>query len=175
MRQQTIRPIVPVIVQSGSNRCLTYALIDSGASISAIRLDTVDIVGAKIIQKSTKLATFGKNEVAQRDFASFELLPLDESFSIKIKDALVGNILSTESEKPPLNKTVERFPYMNGVKIDELDDPTISLIIDVRHAWTWVGGETRIGDRDEPIALKTRWGWTVLGSQSEKGSLQTQE
>ena len=174
MRQQIIRPCVPVIVQSGLNRCLTYALIDSGATISAIRLDTVDLIGARIIHKSNKLATFGKSEVAQRDFTSFEVMPLDKSFTIKIKDALVGDILSTENEKPPQNKLVEKYRFMEGVKFDELEDRTISLIIDVRHAWTWAGGEIRAGNRDEPIAMKTRWGWTVLGSQFSGESLPVQ-
>ena len=59
MGQRTIRPIVPVRVKSELGSCLTYALIDSGASISAIRLDTADAVGARVTQKESKLVTFG--------------------------------------------------------------------------------------------------------------------
>ena len=86
----------------------------------------------------------------------------------------MGDILSTENEKPPQNKSLEKYHFMKGVQLNELEDQTISLIIDVRHAWTWVGGEIREGNRDEPIALKTHWGWTVLGSQVSGDTLPTQ-
>ena len=102
MGQLTYRPIVPVKLKSDLDSCLTYALIDSGASTSAIRLDTADLIGANVIQKESKLVTFGKNETAQRDFTSFEIEPLDGSFGIKIKNALVGNILTTHRIFPPL-------------------------------------------------------------------------
>ena len=155
-------------MKSDLGSCLTYALIDSGASISAIRLDAADFVGAKVTQKESKLVTFGKNETAQRDFASFEIEPIDKTFCIKIKDALVGDILTTEKEKPPKNEVVGNYPFMAGVNFVELEDPTVSVILDVRHAWTWAGGDTKSGSRDEPIALKTRWGWTLLGAQNNE-------
>ena len=68
----------------------------------------------------------------------------------------MGDILTTEKEKPPTNKVAEHYPFMTGVNFVELDDPTVSVILDVRHAWTWAGGETKSGSRDEPIALKTK-------------------
>ena len=79
----------------------------------------------------------------------------------------MGDILTTEKEKPPTNKVAEHYPFMTGVNFVELDDPTVSVILDVRHAWTWAGGETKSGSRDEPIALKTKWGWTFLGAQNK--------
>ena len=99
-----IRPIVPVIVRSGNFERATYAMLDSAATSSAVLLETIDSVNGMIYEKTCKLSTFDKCESSQRDFASFEILPLDRSFSLEVDNALVGNILTTEKDKPPRNQ-----------------------------------------------------------------------
>ena len=160
-----IRPIVPIIVKYGENRAYTYAMIDSAANTSAIKLDLLDLINGHISQKNCKLATFGKNVRSQRDFTEFEIMPIDESFTLDVKNALVGNILTTERDRPPSNNDIRDLTYMKDVSFVELDDPTVAVILDAKFAWTWVGGETRLDAIDSPIAVKTRFGWTLIGPQ----------
>ena len=103
-----------------------------------------------------------------RDFTNFELLPLDKSFVLNIENALVGQILTTKSDKPPRNIDFARYPYMGDAHVEELDDDTMGVILDARYAHTWVTDDYRSNSELEPICLKTKWGYTMIGPSPEK-------
>ena len=167
MGQSVIRPVVPIIVRCGENQAHTYAMIDSAATTSAIKLDLLDAINGHVFQKNCRLSTFGRNGRSQRDFTDFEITPLDGSFTLDVRNALVGDILTTERDKPPRNKDIEDISYLNDVTFDELDDPTIAVILDAKFAWTWVGGEIRSDTEDRTIGVRTMFGWTLIGPQLE--------
>ena len=142
-------------------------MIDSAATTSAIKLDLLDSLDGHTFQKNCRLSTFGKNVQSQRDFANFEITPLDGTFTLDVKNALVGNVLTTERDKPPRNDDIKDITYMDDVTFDELDDPTISVILDAKFAWTWAGGEIRSESKEKPIAIRTMFGWTLIGPKLE--------
>jgi hypothetical protein len=95
---------------------------------------------------------------------SFEIVSLDEEVCIKVEDASVSKILTTANDKPPTNGEVEGLDYMEGiVSFQELDDELIGIILPVQYARTWLGGEIVQGDPDQTMALRTKFGWTLLG------------
>ena len=163
VRNPVIRPIVPVIVKTEKKSIATYAMIDSAATSSAI-LDTIAAsVDATITQQPCKLTTFDSKSNEFRDFTDFSIQPLDRSFTLNIKNALVGKILTTEHDRPPRNTDIAHLTYMNDVHFDELENDTIGVILDASFAWTWVASETRHRSKDEPIAVRTHFNWTLIG------------
>ena len=163
MGGRAIRPIVPVIVKAGGKETAVYAMIDSAATSSAALLETIDSVNAEIFELPCKLSTFDSCMESRREFANFQIQPLDKSFTLEIRNALVGNILTTERDKPPRNQDIAHLDYMKDVHFKELDDPTIGVILDASHAWTWTRGEDRYRSESEPIAIQTKFGWTLIG------------
>ena len=117
-------------------------MIDSAATSSAI-LDTIAAsVDATITQQPCKLTTFDSKSNEFCDFTDFSIQPLDRSFTLNIKNALVGKILTTEHDRPPRNTDIAHLTYMNDVHFDELENDTIGVILDASFAWTWVASET---------------------------------
>ena len=138
-------------------------MLDCAATSSAVLLETLDSINGKIFELPCKLSTFDKCESSSRDFANFKILPLDRSFTLEVENALVGTILTTERDRPPRNSKIENIPYMKDVHFEELDDDTIGVILDARFAWTWTRGRDCFNAIDDPIAIETKFGWTLIG------------
>lgn len=159
----TIRPIVPCIVRVGESERATYAMLDCAATSSAILLEIVDSVKGEIFELPCKLSTFDSCQDSTREFCNFEVMPLDRSFTLDVQNGLVGTILTTEQDQPPRNLEIAQHSYLSDVHFDELDDPTIGLILDAKWAYTWLGGEIRSNSPTDVIGLHTKFGWTLIG------------
>ena len=142
-------------------------MLDSAATTSAILASLADRIGADVFQESCQLSTFDSCEESKRDFANFTVQPIDGEFSLDIVNALVGTILTTERDKPPRNSDVCHLSYLKDVHFHELDDPTVGVILDARWAWYWVKSEIRANSSEDPICLRTRFGWTMIGPRLE--------
>ena len=167
---KTVRPIIPVLASVAGKEIPVYAMIDSAATSSAILLETADLIGAEIFQLPCKLSTFDSTIETERDFTNFKIKPLDRSFEVDIQNALVGQILTTERDKPPMNSDIAHLDYMSDVHFIELDDPTIGIILDASLAWTWIGGEIRHGSRDDVLGVLTKFGWSLIGPSSDQAN-----
>ena len=152
-----------------------YAMLDSAATSSAILLETADSINAEIFQLPCRLSTFDSSTETQRDFTNFKIKPLDGSFELDIQNALVGQILTTERDRPPRNCDIAHLDYMSDVQLVELDDPTIGVILDASFAWTWVGGKIRHGPLDGIIGISTKFGWSLIGPSSAQNDNGTHE
>ena len=141
-------------------------MIDSAASSSAILLQTADMIKAEIYQLPCRLSTFDSSIEAQRDFTNFTVKSLDRTFERSVTKALVGQILTTEKDRPPRNSDIAHLDYMSDVHFTELDDPTIGVILDASFARAWVGTEVRCGPLDGIIGVLTSFGWTLIGPSS---------
>ena len=172
---KTVRPIIPVLASVAGKEIPVYAMIDSAATSSAILLETADLIGAEIFQLPCKLSTFDSTIETERDFTNFTIKPLDRSFELDIQNALVGQILTTERDRPPRNSDIAHLDYMSDVHFMELDDPTIGIILDASYAWTWIGGEIRHGSREDLISVLTKFGWSLIGPSSDQAADTTHE
>jgi hypothetical protein len=114
--------------------------------------------------KMKTVTVLDRKTTAERELVRFEIVSLDENVCIKVKDSLVSEVLTTANDKPPTNKEVKGLDYMEGiVSFQELDDELIGVILPDQYARTWLGGEIIQGDPNQTMALKTEFGWTLLG------------
>ena len=163
-----LRLIVPILVDAGGVSIPVYALLDTGANRSAILTSLVYRIGGKINEKFCKISTFGQNVSSNCEFTDFSVQPLDESFSFLVKGAIVGDILTTERDIPLTNKDIEGHSYLKDVRLQELEDKTVGVILDVNFVRYWTGSEVRKGLEDQPIGILTKFGWAVHGPPLEK-------
>ena len=70
----------------------TYALLDYGATCSALSDDLAEKINVTTKTLRVKLETFDKTSTAERDVASFTVMNLNQDFSIEVKNALIGTI-----------------------------------------------------------------------------------
>ena len=158
-----IRPIVPILINAGGTTVPVYALIDSGANKSAILSSLVYKIGAEIHEKSCKVSTFGQVKETTCEFTSFFVQPLDKKFSKPVKNAVVGDVLTGENEKPLTNSDIANHAYLKDVNLQELKDKTIGVILDASFVRNLAGSEIREDTEEDPMAVRTSFGWTVMG------------
>ena len=166
------RAIVPMLISAAGGTIATYAMIDSGATHSAILIDLAKKIGAKIQKSQCKLTTFGSTVYQELEFTSFRVNPLNKKFSFQdslVEKALVGDNLTTMNETPPSNHDIANIPFLHDVKFDELEDKTVGVVLDVKFAWTYLKGqEVRFANNSETFAVNSEFGWTLIGPSLKK-------
>ena len=90
--------IVPVRVVYGDTSLPTYALLDSGATGSAISWKLVERMNMTVRHETMTISTYDYKGTAPRCLVNVCIEPLDGTFSIELRDTLVGNILTTEGD-----------------------------------------------------------------------------
>ena len=116
------------------------------------------------IYDDVTLSHFNYRGTALRELTDFTIEPLDGSFKLDLKRVLVGHILTTEHDKPPSQSDIEQHPFLEGaVSFAELDDDHIGLMLSARQAFLWERGERLSDGPNDPIAVKTSFGWALIG------------
>jgi hypothetical protein len=155
------------MVRVGDRAVATYAMIDSGANCTGIVPQLVRRLDMEVEFKMKTVSVLDPKTTAERELVGFEIVSLDENVCIKVKDALVSDILTTANDKPPTNEEVEGLDYMEGmVSFQELDNELVGVLLPVQTCRTWLGAEIVLGNPDQTVALRTMFGWILLGPSS---------
>ena len=121
---------------------VTYAMLDPTATSPEVSKTIVEELGSETWTSQVTLCSFGYRTVGERVKTRFSIEPLDGSCSIPLEDVLVGNILTTEDERPPTNQDILGFDHLRDVvSFEELETKTVGLIISAGLAWTWYQDE----------------------------------
>ena len=157
------RPIFSCIVKHGSREIPIYGMYDSGCTSAILLTSISEDLHIHTSPRHCRLSTFDKNRVEVREFASFEVMSTDRSTRFTVKDALVGEVLTTEDDNPPRNNDVTPYRYLDGVVFDELESDLVGIILGAPFAWLWMEGDTKFHSPELPLAKKSRLGWLLIG------------
>ena len=142
--------------------CPTYAMLDTGANCSAVTEDICETIGAEISNLDIKLAVFGHESTKSRAVTSVSVFSLKQDFHINLKNALVGDYISRESEKPPRAEELKKFKHLKNVTLNDLDDLSVGVLLDAKYAWAFMTGEIKNGEISEPMAVRSKFGWALV-------------
>ena len=154
---------MPVLASAGDSIVAVYALFDSGASCSAVSSNLVNKIAAPISSLNIHLGTFDNQSVADREVASFVITDLNETIEINVNNALIGSILSTESESPPRKNQLKDYPHLADLPISELEHDSIDIILDAKYAHLFLSGEVRRSDNCNTLGIFGSFGWSIIG------------
>ena len=87
-----------------------------------------------------------------------------------MKKVVVMKILTTKNDKPPTSNKTLGQAYLEDASFRELPGKEINMIMPVSFSWCWLGGRVRRSTIDKPIAIKTKFGWTLAGGKTNKVS-----
>ena len=110
-----------------------------------------------------KLNTFNQNSQSKRPITSFKITNLAETFQLDIENALISNSLSTEGENPPTPEDLHQFEHLKNLTITELENKEVGVLLDAKHSFYFCTGDKYAGGPNDPIALETYFGVTLIG------------
>ena len=133
------------------------------------------MIRAKLDYGPSRVTTVGSQSYdPEAAFATFYIEALDGSLAIKVEKALMGELITSKDKLPPTNEDIIKYDYMKDVRFDTCEDKTIGMIISAKHAWTWLQSDLRFGNTDQPIAMRSLWGWSIIGPTLKKPSEERQ-
>ena len=179
---KTYLDIVPVRVRCDNVEVLTYALLDSGSSLSFSSSKLIDVVGVHEsgIPTTTQLETLtteGPKSVDTKVF-DLEVLSLNGSNKFKLSKVMLVERIPVNLECRNVGGNLSKHEHVQGVELPAIEGATLTLLIGCDHASLHFSVETRPAPdpAQAPQAVKTLgWilkdrslGWILKGPDREK-------
>ncbi|XP_077970475.1 uncharacterized protein LOC144425079 [Styela clava] len=158
--------LLPVLVRGANGRSeYTVALLDSASQVSLIhpKLKTkLDLRGRR---KRLMLTTLGGTGVLH-DSEAVELFVRDklnpDGEELHLKSVFVCGTRIPHPERS--HKDFETFHHLRGLSLPDIRENEVMLLIGADHPFAHFQLERRVGGDNEPIAIRTPLGWTLLGA-----------
>ena len=144
-------------------------MLDSGADRDVISEAVIEELNIATIEMEMRVNTVDHSVTNRRSLASFVVESMDGSYRADVDGALVGKLLTGESDVPPCRRDLSSYPHLQGVDFDR-HDADVSMIICAAHADAWIAKEVRKGPASTPIAFKSDFGWTLTGRGGRGGA-----
>ena len=166
-----------VTVHVGDKSFDTYALLDDGSQSTLLRREFFDKMGVKGKPKKILETTVKDDpQPVTVDELSMVVSARDGTNSLEIKSVLVQ---PTDMFNMPSRPRVEAnsgktYSHLQGLEFDAVKAEDISLLIGCNAPKAHLYDATRTGGDEDPIAIRTRFGWTLFGPSvcnTERGNM----
>ncbi|XP_058817874.1 uncharacterized protein LOC131681180 [Topomyia yanbarensis] len=168
-QQPVIFRMVPISLHNGNHSLNVIAFLDEGSSYSLIERRVanelkLDGVSQPILVKWTAGMTRLERES--------KCLHLSISNTNSAERFMLRNVHTVEQLQLPEQKLqfadiAARYQHLRGLPVTDYRHGAPRILIGLKHLHVYAPLESRIGNPGEPIAVRTRLGWTVYGPQSE--------
>ncbi|XP_062715911.1 uncharacterized protein LOC134291768 [Aedes albopictus] len=164
-KMPTLFRIIPVTLFANEKTINTFAFLDEGSSSTLIEARVARELGVKGEVYSLCLQWTGDVERSE-DKSELIRLEISGRGSPKrhvLKSAHTVEKLCLPKQTLQFKQLSEQFPYLRGLPIEGYSNATPTVLIGVDNAHLKIPLKIREGQIGQPVATKTRLGWTVYG------------
>ena len=164
---EVLLQVIPVKVMSSAGcQITTYGVIDSGSDITMIDPSLVELLNIKGSTSKLSLTTVHSvdaEEVGMKvDFKIGSVDSQNENV-IDVKSAWAVKDLTIPLKHTRVIRSVAQWPHLHHVCFPDVERKKISLLIGTNLQGVFIPLEVRRGKRNEPVAIKSCIGWSILG------------
>ena len=139
----------------------TYAFIDPGSTVSFVRADLAESLGASGKKKFITIETMGKS---QRNLSQIinglKISNLDSQSSSVMNNVFTIKNIPISRDHIVQNSDIMRFQHLQGINLPQIDGP-IGMLIGNNTKGILTPHEVRTGPKNTPYAIKCDLGWVV--------------
>ncbi|XP_061393150.1 uncharacterized protein LOC133328620 [Musca vetustissima] len=171
--QDSFFRIVPVTLYNNSKSVTIFALMDDGSSLTLLEEGVADKLGVTGITDPLCMRWTGdvvRFEDASRRF-DLKISAKNSSIIYPLQNVHTVESLNLSPETLLLKDIRQKYPYLVDVPLEEYEDAVPSMIIGVNNPNLISSIKTREGKWHQPVASKTRLGWTLFGGNSMVATL----
>ena len=174
-RTKVALQVVPVkIMNNDGHSVTTYALLDTRSEETFLSKTISDRLGLEVNNSNTlAVCTFSGESLVKVGEANGQVKAVDSLddrtvtiTNVKVVDKL--NITITRA------KDLSRWPHLKDLKIPDVDDNQVTMLIGANVPEAQVHEECRRGRSEEPYAVRTVLCWAVLGPVNVANSSSSQ-
>ncbi|XP_055634159.1 uncharacterized protein LOC129774446 [Toxorhynchites rutilus septentrionalis] len=157
--------IIPVTLYGRERSITTFAFLDDGSSITLVEDSLVEYLG--IEGKVDNLClTWTANVTRSEELSkrvSLDISGVAQQKKFTIAEARTVRNLGLPKQTMCYEEFVELYPHLAGIPIQDYEDAVPRILIGNDNAHLSVTLKMRERRMDEPIATKTRLGWSIHG------------
>ncbi|XP_049318702.1 uncharacterized protein LOC125780534 [Astyanax mexicanus] len=166
--------IVPVWIStttSPESETLAYALLDTQSSNTFVDKEVCEKMGADLEPVKLKLTTMmGRDSIIQSERVSgLRVRGFSSPCFINLPPAYTRDFIPLERSHIPTPKTAKGWRHLKGVaqEMPELMNCEVGLLIGYDCSRALAPRQVITGGDDEPYAIKTDLGWSIVGSSPQ--------
>lgn len=158
--------IVPIRVYGDNNVVVeTFAFLDDGSSLTLIDknlFNKLSLVGEPELLHLQWTKGITREEESTRAMITVSGSKKKETHTLTNVYTVENLDLPSQSVKADDLKS--RYRHLRGLPLEDLNNAKPEILIGLQHAKFLLGEKTFAGNETDPIAAKTRLGWTVYGN-----------
>jgi hypothetical protein len=165
--------IVPVRLYGNGNFVDTYAFFDDGAQVTMVEEDVVKPLNLKGSNETLTLRWTKNITRTEKCIRSSVKISGVQGSKKKydFENVYIVESLNLPKRSQDGEELCKKFKHLKGLKLPSFHDVTPRMIIGADQAKFIIGFKTRAGNDNEPIALKTRFGWAIMGANVQEDSI----
>lgn len=161
---------LPVIIHGEKGSVHTFAFLDDGSELTLLDRELADELGLKGTEVPLNLRWTGGTERCEQDSRITSLSikgDQNEAKMFKLDEVQTVKELQLPYQTLDMVEMTKRYPHLRGLPIESYEQVRPKILIGMKHVHVSVVLQCREGKSGQPIATKTRLGWTVCGASYE--------
>ncbi|XP_053686010.1 uncharacterized protein LOC128735553 [Sabethes cyaneus] len=168
-QQQTssLFKIVPVTLRNKDKSVDTFAFFDDGSDLMLLDNGLADELGLVGIESPLCLqwtSNITRNEPCSKR-VQLMIGGSDGKADYCLKNVRTVENLSLPKQNLNYENLANQFPFLRGLPVKSYSEAIPGILIGVDNAWLKLPLKKRDRRETEPVAIKTRLGWTIFGGQ----------
>ncbi|XP_052562663.1 uncharacterized protein LOC120431010 [Culex pipiens pallens] len=168
----TMFRIVPVVLHGKSTRFETFAFLDEGSELTLMDAEIADALG---LQGESRPLCLKWTSGVTRDESDSKQITLEISGVKNEKRFPLVNVrtvhrLDLPTQTLEFERLAAKYPHLQKLPVQSYENVTPKLLIGLNNLQLALPLKCRTGRGNEPVAAKTKLGWTVFGSTAVSDS-----
>ncbi|XP_062713284.1 uncharacterized protein LOC134290229 [Aedes albopictus] len=164
-KQTVIFRMMPVTLHCGKHSVNTIAFLDEGSSYTLVERALVNRLGVRGAAQPLRVTwTAGVSRIEKdSQCVSLFISARGSAQRFQIKSAHTVESLKLPQHTVAISEVVRQYAHLQGLPITDIQHAAPQILIGLKDIHLYAPLESRIGRPEEPIAVRSKLGWTVYG------------
>lgn len=159
--------VIPVTLASDTNEIATFAFLDDGSSVTLIDSALADELGLEGQAKPLCLQWTGNQSRQENSSRSVTVTITGNAKSYKLKDVRTVDNLQLPAQTIDMDDLQKNFRHLRKLPMQSLTNALPRILIGIDNSYVTAPQKLREGPEGDPVAIKSRLGWTVYGKMGK--------
>ena len=165
--REVILQIVPVRIHGKDDNFVdTHAILDSCSQSTLIREDIAERLKLPGECRNINLTTVDSVKQVKRKEVTFDISSRCGGYRTTIECAQSTPVTNFNMpDRPSLREVcdVDAFTHLDGIDLDAVPASDVTILIGADSPESVLTSEVRRGEKGQPLAVETKFGWTLFG------------
>lgn len=168
--QSVIFRMIPVTLYNGTCAVDTIAFLDEGSSYTLVERSLASALQVKGITQPLRVTWTAGVTRLEEDSQRVELFisAKGSTHKFRILAAHTVNSLKLPQQTVVMSEIIREHAHLRGLPVKDVHGRVPQILIGLRDIHLYAPIESRIGRPHEPIAVKSKLGWTVYGPSNAR-------